>query len=444
MSSDTSSLRFRVLAAFTAFAAVLSLGLSAASKGVGDIEILAVLTVLALLAESLTVTLPNGGYMSMAYPLSVSALVLLGPTGGALVATMSCLPHAISLGRARFGTIVFDASQVAVAAVVSGWVYVGLVVRFSGRQPSIHEFGRGLDPKTLPVILFAVLMLVFSSLLINYLFVGLYYRIREGAGLRTFWRSTVVWTIPTQIALGMVGFAIAQITAAVGLLGLALFAVPLMVSRQTYQRYGALKKAYADTVRSLVAAIEAKDQYTKGHSLRVAEYAVAAAKAMNLDENDVECIERAALLHDVGKVGIRRAILDNPSALTEAEYSIVKRHPDIGARILESVPHLADIVPIVKSHHERFDGAGYGHGLAGDEILLLARILAVADSFDAMTSRRSYREALSFDDAVQELRSSAGTQFDASVVDAFVAGLPGVWETSQSSSFSDRLVVADA
>jgi putative nucleotidyltransferase with HDIG domain len=169
----------------------------------------------------------------------------------------------------------------------------------------------------------------------------------------------------------------------------------------------------------MVAALEAKDVYTKGHSLRVAEYAVLTAGALGVPPATIERIEYAALLHDLGKVGVSHRVLDKESSLSVAEYDEVKRHPDIGAHILSDVPYLADIVPLIAAHHERLDGSGYGHGLVGDKIPFEARILAVADAYDAMTSVRPYRGAMPHEAAMAQLLQGCGTQFDGDVVAAF-------------------------
>jgi putative nucleotidyltransferase with HDIG domain len=234
----------------------------------------------------------------------------------------------------------------------------------------------------------------------------------------------VSWAIASQIALGFMGLAIAQVMRNEGPLGFALFVVPLLVARQTYRRYLSLRETYADTVRSLVAALEAKDPYTKGHSVRVARITVAVARQMGFEDAEVERIEYAALLHDLGKIGISRSVLSKPGALTDDEFDKIREHPDIAARILESVPFLEDVRPVVQDHHERVDGLGYGRGLLGEDLSTAARVLAVADSFDAMTADRPYRGAMSEAAAVVELRANIGTQFDPAAVDALIAILP--------------------
>lgn len=180
-----------------------------------------------------------------------------------------------------------------------------------------------------------------------------------------------------------------------------------------------LEELYLATVKAFVAAIEAKDPYTRGHSERVTSFSLAMAERLGLSGRDMEDIRTAALLHDVGKIGVKEEILNKTTSLTDEEYRIVKMHPLIATKIVEQIPLLADVIPIIAHHHERYDGNGYLDGLAGEEIPLGARILAVADAFDAMISERPYHSALSFTEAVGELKRNAGSQFDPKVVEAF-------------------------
>ncbi len=173
------------------------------------------------------------------------------------------------------------------------------------------------------------------------------------------------------------------------------------------------------TLEALARTIDAKSPWTAGHSTRVAEIAVAIARALHFDAPTQERIRRGALLHDIGKIGIPSAILDSPAPLTDEQMAIIREHPAVGARILEPVPHCADILPMVLQHHERFDGGGYPAGLAGTGISLDARVLAVADVYDAMTNNRPYRRGLPPRDAAVRISEAAGTQFDPDVVAAF-------------------------
>lgn len=183
-----------------------------------------------------------------------------------------------------------------------------------------------------------------------------------------------------------------------------------------------LRTAYIQTIRALAEAIDAKDAYTRGHSERVAVYASRLGRQMSLRTDLIERIYFAGLLHDVGKIGVPDAIITKPDRLTPEEYEEIKKHPEIGAKILEPVEFLHSIVPCVRHHHEWYDGcsAGYPDRLAGDQIPLPSRVIVVADTVEAMTSDRPYRKALSIDVVVDELRKYSGTQFDPVVVDAFL------------------------
>ena len=185
--------------------------------------------------------------------------------------------------------------------------------------------------------------------------------------------------------------------------------------------YHNLLNVYLETIRSLAAAIDAKDSYTHGHSRRVTDLSVGIAQEMKLPRTEVDTIRHASLLHDVGKIGISEQILLKPGKLTDDEFETIKAHPHIGAGILNSIEFLKNVCEIIKYHHERYDGRGYPDHLEGEKIPLGARIICVADSFDAITSQRPYRKPLTFDEATAEIVRCGGTQFDPEVVKAFVS-----------------------
>jgi putative nucleotidyltransferase with HDIG domain len=173
-------------------------------------------------------------------------------------------------------------------------------------------------------------------------------------------------------------------------------------------------------IAALGSALETKDAYSQGHSTQEAEYAVALANEMGLPGWQVQNVRLGALLHDIGKIGVDEHILNKPGKLTEEEFELIKAHPVLGASIVAEIDHLRQVVPIVRHHHERFDGSGYPDGLAGEAIPLEARVLAVAEAFGAMTDDRAYRKALPLADAIAELETGAGSQFDPQVVEAFL------------------------
>jgi putative nucleotidyltransferase with HDIG domain len=184
-----------------------------------------------------------------------------------------------------------------------------------------------------------------------------------------------------------------------------------------------LEEAYLATVRVLVSRIEEKDPYTHGHTERVARYAVGLARAMDFPPEEVQRIQFGAFLHDIGKVHTEDHVLHKPDALTEEEWKIVKMHPLRGAEMVKGVKFLERVVDIIRHHHERVDGKGYPDGLSGEEISLAAKVVNVADAFDAMTTDRPYRSGLSVEDAIRQMEEKAGSQFDSAVVEVMVAVL---------------------
>ncbi|HEY9151307.1 MAG TPA: HD domain-containing phosphohydrolase [Anaerolineales bacterium] len=183
--------------------------------------------------------------------------------------------------------------------------------------------------------------------------------------------------------------------------------------------YQELEMTYDRTLAALMSALDARDRETEGHSARVSQLAIKLGKEMNLEGRELKAFERGALLHDIGKIGISDSILHKPGQLNEAEWKIMRSHPDIGTRIVEDIPFLQETLPIIRYHHERWDGSGYPLGLRGKDIPLLARIFSVADAFDALTTVRPYREKISAEEAVAYLREQAGILFDPEVVSAF-------------------------
>lgn len=181
-----------------------------------------------------------------------------------------------------------------------------------------------------------------------------------------------------------------------------------------------LEKAYLDTIGILRQTVEAKDPYTRGHSDRVSEYSVLIGSELGFDEKTLHTLKIGGLFHDIGKIGIPDSILLKESKLNDEEYSQIKNHPSIGAHMLGDAQIFKDIIPIVKHHHERFDGKGYPGQLKGNEIPIISRITAVADTFDAMTSKRSYRDALPLNVVIEEIKKCSGTQFDPEIANAFL------------------------
>ncbi len=195
------------------------------------------------------------------------------------------------------------------------------------------------------------------------------------------------------------------------------------ISLENSKLYNELQRSFHETIQALVKALEAKDVYTRGHSERVTRFAGYLAEDLGLSDSEVEKITQAALLHDIGKIGMRLEALNKPGKLTDEEIQMFRHHPLLGRSILESVTHLREIAPYVYYHHEKWDGTGYPEGKKGEEIPVGARILNIADSFTCMTENRPYRKALSIEEAAEELLRCSGTQFDPLFVEVFLKGL---------------------
>lgn len=192
------------------------------------------------------------------------------------------------------------------------------------------------------------------------------------------------------------------------------------INSELSDTYEKLEQAYLESIQTLRYTVEVKDSYTRGHSDRVSEYSVLLGKHLGLPQTDLDTLRVGGLFHDIGKIGVPDAILQKNGRLDDDEYSQIKQHPNIGIHILSHAKIFQNILPIVEHHHEKFDGTGYPGRLAGNDIPYLARIAAVADSFDAMASRRAYRNSLPLDVIIDEFERCKGTQFDPEIADVFL------------------------
>ena len=192
------------------------------------------------------------------------------------------------------------------------------------------------------------------------------------------------------------------------------------INHQLADTYEKLEQSYLESIETLRYTVEAKDVYTRGHSDRVSAYSVLIGKKLGLSETDLKTLRIGGLFHDIGKIGVPDSILQKEAVLTDDEYSQIKQHPNIGVHILSNATIFKDILPIVEHHHEKWDGTGYPSRLAGENIPYFARITAIADSFDAMTSRRSYRDSLPMEKVISEFERCRGTQFDPDLDDLFL------------------------
>lgn len=229
------------------------------------------------------------------------------------------------------------------------------------------------------------------------------------------------WAFKNFLFIAPLGIMMTLFYKNFGMFGLLLFFGPLFLARYSFKLYLNMKTIYIETIKALTKAIDAKDEYTKGHSFRVAEYAVMIGKELKMSEPSLEILKTAGLLHDVGKIGISDNILLKPGKLSPEEMEEIRNHPNIGAEIIEDIEFLDKARICICQHHERYDGKGYPNNIKGEDMPLESRILSVADAFDAMTTDRAYRKAFSEDKAIQLLIEEREKQFSPEVVDAILS-----------------------
>ncbi len=343
---------------------------------------------------------------------TLAAVVLLGPVAAALVGAVSV----ISIKRkVRPAERLFNGAMSALSGFAAGRTYIAL-----NGHVGVPYFGK--DPWTIigPFAAAAAVHVVVNQSLIW----GIY-RLNRGRGTRP--REALESSLPllfvSDLGYAALGLIIASLWRVIGPFAAALVLVPLFVARWAMGQFAEQQRAYAATMNALCRAVETKDFYTRGHGDRVSRGSGMIARQIGMRPARTEAIMFAGMLHDVGKLGVPTQVLQKTGPLTEDELAAIQLHPMRGLEIVREIGFLNEALAGIMHHHERIDGQGYPMGFAGHEIPEFARIIAVADAFDSMTSTRSYRRAKSIDDAVKELRNGAGTQFDPLLVEAFIAAL---------------------
>lgn len=378
--------------------------------------------VLMLLGEASPVPMPSGGYVTPTAVIDLACIVFLGPFYTALLDVSSTFVMQAVVQRKPMIRVVHNMAVFAIATLAAGAAY-SAAGGVTGHFSASHDM--------VPMLIAGLVYFVVDSVLISTV-LGL-------TGDTSPWR---VWQRNFQPGILLHLFsvtlgALAALTYAnSGWVGLVLLAVPFIVSGRMLRLYTEIRSDLKDFVRALSEVLEEVDPYTRHHSTRVAQYSVCLARGMGLSERDVEEIELAALVHDLGKIGPHhQQIVQKAGRLTDAEYQALQAHPAVGAEIVARVRTLRQAADIVLGHHEQPDGHGYPRGLQGPDISMGARIVHVCDSFDAMTSDRPYRRALSVAAALAELESGAGTQFDDGVVECLKRmHAAGTFEVSPSLS----------
>lgn len=376
-----------------------------------DLRMLFFWIALSITVESLLIPLPNNIVgVSVGYAVNIASIIVGGPllaTSASAIGVLLRAPKISGRGYVHLFNLptyksVFNVSQSIIVTSLMSFCYLalgGIVGAFS----------------LLPTFFILVIGVVFNTSIIS----G-FLTVSGDNKFTTTWLSNIKGVFPSAIAVGTMGIIIAIAFIGYGYGAVLLFFGPLLLARYSFKLYIEMRNLYISTIQALNKTVEAKDPYTSGHANRVEKFAVELATAYQLPFESIENIKTASILHDIGKIGINDAILNKTTRLTNEEYSEIMRHPSIGAEIISKVDFLKDITTIVKHHHERYDGHGYPDGLVGDQIPIEACVLTIADSYDAMTSDRPYRKALTPEEAFEELKKNSGTQFHPGLVDAFI------------------------
>lgn len=364
---------------------------------------------ISIFAEFIPVDLPVGGVISIGFPIDFVLILVYGPALAMLITALGALIGEIIEKKVSWYKILFNTAQYALTAGIAGIAYqqAGGVV---GAQ-NIFQF---ILPAAICALTYCIVNITLFIMVVSF---------SQNVRIKTIWRTSIKEMIPSYIAEAPMGFLMAIVYVEVGIIGILLFFLPLLLARRSFELYTKMRKVYLDTIRALAAAIDAKDPYTKGHSERVAEMSLALAQELNLSDKDIENIEYTALLHDIGKIGIADNILGKNSSLTNKEFDKIKEHTVMGAKIIEPIDFLKNSYEAIYHHHERYNGDGYPDGIKEKKIPLSARIIAVADAYDAMGSDRPYRKKLSHNKILKELKEQSGQQFDPEVVKAFISVL---------------------
>jgi HD domain-containing protein len=416
-----------VVVAGTALVLVQALSSDAETDSAGTKSgvTLVVLALLFLVCHSTPTLTSRQSAWSPSSSATLAAVVLLGPLGAMAVGAASLL----SVRRgAGFAQRVFSASVYGLSGYCAGRAYLAL--GGSVGLPRHAAFPAIIVPFAVAAVVHAFLN---HGLLLGMLM--LVPPVEAGQPGRAAGRHIPLLFF-SDLGYATLGLLIAALWGGgPGAFAAILVLVPLFVARWAMGQFAAQERAYAATMAALCQAVETKDLYTRGHSERVARGSAMIAQEVGMRGSRVEAIRYAGMLHDVGKLGVPTTVLQKSGPLTEEEFAAIQLHPMRGIEIVREIGFLDEALAGIMHHHERIDGLGYPMGLAGDEIPEFARVIAVADAFDAMTSNRSYRGARSIEDAVADLRKWSGTQFDPVLVEAFVAALSRAgWHQPQAAT----------
>lgn len=354
------------------------------------------------------------------FPVVMAAVFLLPPSAAALVAVPGALAQAVVQRPAGVRRI-WHAAQQATAAWAAGWAYgllggrEALTGGGTGPADRVADFPYAMLPAAVAAVVFCLVLTALD---------GAVLAAAEGRPAATAWRGTATRSLAPHCVHGLAGLMMAVMwRSPYGVPAALLVLLPMYISCWVFAQYHRERAAHRATIRALVQAVDIKDRYTRGHSERVGQASAMIARELGMGDDRLEVVRIAGILHDVGKLGVPTRLLRKDGPLTPEERRTIELHPEYGHEMVRGIGFLGEARSAILHHHERVDGSGYPYGLSGEQIPVLARVVAVADSFDAMTSTRSYSRARPVATALAELERCAGAQFDPAMVRALVAAI---------------------
>lgn len=363
--------------------------------------------ILIFLADNFSVPLPKSGSVSVNFGISLAALIIFGPATSIIVTLISSISIRDILKKEPYYKHIFNCGQYLISIGVSSWIFE---IFFDRKNDNLF-IARNIGLIFMAALIFFILNTFLTASVIS---------ISKRIKIINVWIFNFAWLLPFHIFLVVMSIAISFLYKQYGPFTLMLTMMPLIIAQYTYMLRTNERKALLNSIMHIVKIVEAKDIYTAGHSVRVAEYSEKIARKSRLNEYDIEILKNLANLHDIGKIHVDLAILNKAETLTNEDWNEIKKHPIVGYEIVKEITFLKDNANAVLYHHEREDGRGYPFGIDGRQIPYFAKIISLADSYDAMTTERPYRKALSTAEAILEIKKNKGTQFDSNLCDIMV------------------------
>lgn len=372
-----------------------------------------VFIILTAITESFTVYFRNMSF-STSFAVTIASYILFGPFQCIIILVLGFLFRVMKIDNGKYkhifntplyGTL-FNCCALILPVVAGSFFY-----KLLGGQFSLSFIFSNIGP---------LIVFCFAFIIVNSLIMSILMSIVTNKNILFCFIGNIRMGILNSVVMIPIGILLALVFIKYGYLGIVFIAFPLLLIRYTLLLYTSSKSQFIDTVEALMNAIDARDQYTEGHSRRVAEISVAIAKELKYNQWNIEQLSIAAMLHDVGKIGVSDAILNKPGKLTDEEFDAIKGHPEIGIKIIKDIKNIDYVYPVVRNHHERYDGKGYPDGKKGDELPLNVYIVQLADTVDAMASDRPYRKGLSESVILEEINKYSGTQFHPKVAETYL------------------------